>query len=63
MHLNPQKNSTGIAEWKAGTPVVLIEKQDVWYLVEGKGLRGWVHEKYIVPDQPEATDAPKKEEK
>ena len=63
VHLNPQKNSTGLAQWKTGTPVVLIEKQDVWYLVEGKGLRGWVHEKYIVPDQPEATDAPKKEEK
>ena len=59
VHLNPQKNSTGLAQWGGGTPVALLEKQDVWYLVEGKGLRGWVHEKYIQPDQePAETPAP-----
>ena len=56
VHLNPQKNSTGLAQWKGGTPVALLEKQDVWYLVEGKGLRGWVHQKYILPDAPEASE-------
>ena len=53
VHLNPQKTSTGLAMWSTGTPVALIEKQDVWYLAEGKGMRGWVHEKYILLDQPE----------
>ena len=51
VHLNPKAKSTGIATWKSGTPVAVVEKQDEFYLVEGKGLRGWVHEKYIQLDQ------------
>ena len=53
VHLNPQKTSTGLAQWSAGTPVAVLEQQDVWYLVEGKGMRGWVHQKYILFDEPE----------
>ena len=56
VHLNPDKKSTGLAIWKTGTPVAVAEKQGSYYLMEGKGLRGWVHEKYFLPDQPEETN-------
>ena len=57
VHLNPDKKSTGLAEWKKDTPVAVADKQDSYYLVEGKGFRGWVHEKYIQLDKSEENDA------
>ncbi len=56
VHLNPDAKSTGLAVWKTGTPVAVVEKQDAFYLMEGKGMRGWVHEKYFLPDQEEETE-------
>ena len=62
VRLNPKKNSTGLKTWKTGTPVALAETKDGYCLVEGKGLRGWVHEKYILWDQPETAEADPEEE-
>ena len=53
VHLNPDAKSTGIAVWKAGTPVAMVQKKGDFYLLEGNGMRGWVHQKYILPDQEE----------
>ena len=53
VHLNPDAKSTGIAVWKTGTPVAMVEKKGDFYLLEGKGMRGWVHKKFILPDQEE----------
>lgn len=53
VHLNPKQNSTGIKTWKTGTPVVLVEQQGSYCLVEGKGQRGWVNEKFIIWDKQE----------
>ena len=39
--------SKSIGEWKPGTPVAVAAKSGEFYLVEGKGLRGWVQEKYL----------------
>ena len=36
-----------IGEWKPGTPVAVISKSGEFYLVEGKGLRGWIQSKYL----------------
>ena len=51
VHLNPDAKSTTIVQWKTGTPVAVAEKQDSFFLMEANGQRGWVHEKYLVPDQ------------
>ena len=56
VHLNPDKKSTGLFLWKTGTPVAIVEKQDSYFLVEGKGCRGWVHEKYILLDEQESSE-------
>ena len=56
VHLNPDKKSTGIFLWKTGTPVAVVEKQDSYCLVEAKGCRGWVHEKYILLDEQETSE-------
>ena len=58
VHLSADKKSTGLALWKTGTPIAAIEQQDSWWLVEGKGLRGWVHEKYILWDEAEDPEEP-----
>ena len=39
-----------MAEWKAGTPVAVVREEGDFFLVEGKGLRGWVEKKYLVLD-------------
>ena len=49
--LNPKSNSTGLKNWKTGTPVALVETQGSFCLVEAKGLRAWVPEKNILWDQ------------
>ena len=56
VHLNPDKKSTGLFLWKTGTPVAVVEKQDSYCLVEAKGSRGWVHEKYILLDEQEESE-------
>ena len=56
VHLNPDKKSTGLFLWKTGTPVAVVEKQDSYVLVEGKGCRGWVHEKYLLLDEQETSE-------
>ena len=56
VHLNPNAKSTGLAMWKTGTPVAVVEKQDSFYLLEAKGMRGWVHEKYVILDQQDDTE-------
>ena len=53
VHLNPDAKSTGIAVWKVGTPAAMVEKSGDFYLLEAGGMRGWVHRKYILPDQKE----------
>ena len=45
-HLNPDAKSTGIAVWKAGTRIAMVEKSGDFYLLEAGGMRGWVHRKY-----------------
>ena len=50
VHLNPDAKSTTIVQWKTGLPVAVVEKQNSFYLLEGNGQRGWVHEKYLVFD-------------
>ena len=49
-YLNPD-GKTGVVQWETGTPVAVVEKQNGYWLLEGKGQRGWVREKYIIPDQ------------
>ena len=39
-----------LAEWKIGTPVAVVEQKGTFYLVEGKGVRGWIEDKYLTLD-------------
>ena len=50
VHRNPKGNSDDITKWKPGTPVAVVERDGEFLLMEGKGYRGWVHEKYFTPD-------------
>ncbi len=43
----PSAKGKSIAEWKPGTPVAVISQQGDFYLVEAKGLRGWINNKYL----------------
>ena len=43
----PTAKAKSIGEWKPGTPVAVISKVSDFYLLEGKGLRGWVNAKYL----------------
>ena len=56
VHLNPKATSKKVTAWKAGTPVAVAGQEGEFLLLEGKGVRGWVHEKYFAPDG--AEDAP-----
>ena len=42
-----------IAEWTIGTPVAVVETGKEFTLVEGKGCRGWIQNKYLTLDTPE----------
>ena len=42
-----KKNSAKVTELTIGTPVAIAKKDGDYYLVEGKGRRGWVHKQYI----------------
>ena len=41
-----------IAELKIGTPVSVVDQKEDSFLVEGKGLRGWIQSEYLTLDQP-----------
>jgi SH3-like domain-containing protein len=43
----PSAKAKSIGEWKPGTPVAVISQQGDFCLVEAKGLRGWVNNKYL----------------
>ena len=43
----PSAKGKTIGEWKPGTPVAVVSQKGEFYLLEGKGLRGWVHSKYV----------------
>ena len=47
---SPKKKAAQVAEWTIGTPVAVVEKSGEHYLVEGKGRRGWIHQKYLTLD-------------
>ena len=57
VHLNPKATSKKVTAWKAGTPVAVAGQEGEFLLLEGKGVRGWVQEKYFAPDG--AEDAPR----
>ena len=42
--------SAKVTEWTIGTPVAVVEASGEYYLVEGKGRRGWIHQKYLTLD-------------
>lgn len=42
-----KKNSARVAELTIGTPVAIAEKSGDYFLVEGKGRRGWIHKQYL----------------
>jgi len=37
-------------EWKIGTPAVILRQEKDFYLIEAKGARGWIHDKYLTID-------------
>ena len=43
----PSAKAKSIGEWKPGTPIAVISEKGDFYFVEGKGLRGWVNQKFI----------------
>ena len=49
--------SRTITEWKPGVPVALIRQSGEFWLAEGKGIRGWIHEKYLTMDEKTAESA------
>ncbi|MBR6165773.1 MAG: SH3 domain-containing protein [Clostridia bacterium] len=55
VHMNPKATSKKITSWKAGTPVAVAGTQDEFLLLEGKGIRGWVHSKYLAQDPEESS--------
>ena len=49
----PKGNGIRVTEWTIGTPVAIVEKGSEYTLVEGKGYRGWIQNKYLTPDAAE----------
>ena len=41
------KKSVKVTEWTIGTPIAIAGKDGSYYLAEGKGRRGWIHEQYV----------------
>lgn len=46
----PKAKGARVAELTIGTPVAIVETGKEYTLVEGKGYRGWVQNKYLTPD-------------
>ena len=49
----PKNNGVRVTEWTIGTPVAIVETGSEYSLVEGKGYRGWIQNKYLTPDAAE----------
>ena len=49
----PKNNGLRVTEWTIGTPVAVVETGKDYTLVEGKGFRGWIQNKYLTPDTAE----------
>ena len=50
VRMESKVKSKVMAEWKAGTPVAVADRKEGFVLVEGKGLRGWIEDKYLTMD-------------
>ena len=50
---SPLAKGAKVTEWTIGTPVAVVETGKDFTLVEGKGRRGWILNKYLTPDQSE----------
>jgi len=46
----PKAKNPKVAQLTIGTPVAIAETNGEFVLVEGKGYRGWVHQKYLTLD-------------
>ena len=53
LRATPKAKGAKVAELTVGTPVAIAETGAEWTLVEGKGYRGWVQNKYMTPDKEE----------
>ena len=51
MRFGPSAKEKIIAEWKTGTKVAVIQKENDFFLVEAMGLRLWVQENYLTLDE------------
>ena len=49
----PKNNGVKVTEWTIGTPVAVVEAGKEYTLVEGKGYRGWIQNKYLTMDAAE----------
>ena len=49
----PKANGVRVTEWTIGTPVAIVEAGSEYTLVEGKGYRGWIQNKFLTPDAAE----------
>ena len=49
----PKANGVQVASWTIGTPVAVVETGPEYSLVEGKGSRGWLPNKYLTLDAAE----------
>ena len=49
----PQAKGAKVTEWTIGTPVAVVETGKDYTLVEGKGRRGWIQNKYLTLDKTE----------
>ena len=52
MRFGPSGKDKVMANWKTGTRVAIVDRKDGFYQVEAKGLRLWVQEDYVTPDDP-----------
>ena len=49
----PSGKGVRVTEWTIGTPVAVVEAGEEFTLVEGKGYRGWIQNKYLTLDAAE----------
>lgn len=49
----PSAKGAKVTEWTIGTPVAVVETGKDFTLVEGKGYRGWIQNKYLTLDAAE----------
>jgi len=47
VRVGTNKKSVKVTEWTIGTPIAIAGKDGSYYLAEGKGRRGWIHEQYV----------------